>query len=113
MTQIMSQTNIPIRFRFLRIPTTWEIRTVRGQGNRTAQFAFGVPEGKVGSVSALDAWKCREEFLEIADNDNESLLRFLAKVGEWHRPAGEQLGHWSSEVMQHYRQGNPMPVDVR
>lgn len=84
-----------------------------GRGNRTGQVAFGTPDASVGSATELDAWKCREEFLGIAENDNETLLKFLTKLGEWHRLEGDLLGHRSSEVASHHRQGNPMPVDVR
>jgi hypothetical protein len=111
----MTRTNIPIRLRFNKIPVRWEIRTVKGAGHRkSGEYAFprylteGAPEG-VG----LDAWECRREFFEVQENDNASLLRFLTKVGEFSKPKGELLAHWSPEVMQHYREGHPLPLDVR
>jgi hypothetical protein len=94
----------------------WEIRTVKGRGQRQGQFAFATyqTDDSPGRESELDAWECREEFFGMAENDNAALLRFLTKVGAWnYREEGELLGHWSSEVMQHYSQGNPIPVDVR
>ncbi len=115
MTRMMTRTNIPIRLKFLRIPTTWEIHEVRevtGRGPRSGLFAFATPDDSP-EVSELDGWECREEFLALPKTDNNALLKFLTKMGLFHHRSEGLLGHWSSEVMQHYRQGNPIPVDVR
>jgi hypothetical protein len=116
MTLIMTRTNIPIRLKFLRIPTTWAIREVRevtSRGRRSGLFAFATPDDSPEEVSELDGWMSRKEFLALPRNDNSALLKFLTKMGLFHRHSEGLLGHWSSEVMQHYRQGNPIPVDVR
>jgi hypothetical protein len=118
MTLFMTRIAIPIRLRFLRIPTTWEIRAVEGHSNRERRlFAFAKIQTDDSldafKVSELDSWTCRDEFLDIPEGDNAALLHFLTKMGVWLRAEGELMGHWSKEVMQHYREGHPVPIDVR
>lgn len=109
----MTRTNIPIRLRFLKIPTAWELRTVKGQeSHQPCQFAFPryLTEGVPGNIE-IDAWQGRKEFLNIRENDNAALIGFLNKVGEVHNPP--ILRHWSDEVTQHLQEGHPVPVDVQ
>jgi len=113
----MTLIEIPIRLRFLRIPTTWDIRTVKGDSlHEGRQYAFSkqVADDSLDAfkVTELDAWTCREEFFEIAEHDNAALLMFLTKMGVWLPVKDELLGHWSRDVMQHHREGHPMPIDV-
>src|ERR1039458_95554 len=116
MTRIMAHfLNIPICFRFLRVPCAWEIRTITGQRNKPVRFAFGKLELD-GSLDAarlyqLDAWSCREEFLDLPHNE-ELLLGFLSKVGVWNCPSSKLVGHHSEEITQHCRDGHPEPVSV-
>src|ERR1700726_764915 len=73
MTRIMTRLSIPIRLRFMRIPATWEIRTLAGRtGREPVQFAF-------------------------------------SKIQE----GGEMLDHWSKAVIDHYKDGHPVPIDIR
>jgi hypothetical protein len=112
----MTRTTIPIRLKFLRIPITWEIRAVAGRSRGQHQlFAFAkqLHDDSSGDVAELDGWKCREEFFALKENDNDALLKFLTKVGVWLRDEGELMGHWSKEVMRHYSEGHPVPIDVR
>jgi hypothetical protein len=112
----MTRLKIPIQLRFLRIPTAWNIRTVEGRGNQRL-FAFPKVQDdgslRAFKVSELDGWQCREEFFELPEGDNDALLKFLAKMGVWLRSESELLDHWSKDVVQHCRDGHPMPVDVR
>jgi hypothetical protein len=55
---------------------------------------------------------CREEFFAIPENDNNSLIGFLEKVGMWFRDDEQLSGHWSKEIAQHLRAGNPTPINV-
>ncbi|MGB6384209.1 MAG: hypothetical protein WBF25_03210 [Terriglobales bacterium] len=89
------------------------MRKVTGRGHRSGLFAFATPDDSSEDVSELDGWRCRDEFLALPQNDNNALLKFLTKMGLFHRRSEGLLGHWSREVMSHYRQGNPVPVDVR
>lgn len=118
MTRFMTHQNIPIHLRFLRVPAVWEIRTIARQPKReSVEFAFSKiqSDGSLDAfrVSELDAWKCREEFFNLPKGDNGALLKFLTKMGVWLKLDGKLLDHWSSEVMQHYREGHPIPIDIR
>jgi hypothetical protein len=104
--------DIPIRFRFLKIPAKWEIRTVNGQPHHKAQqFAFAKVLGDPFEMDLpeLDGWKYRDAFFELAAGDDEKLLKFLADVGVFSNL--ELSGHWSEEVSQHCREGHPLPID--
>lgn len=108
--------DIPIRFRFMKIPAMWEIRTVKGKPNhREKQFAFSklLTDGsfEMLKLSELDGWECRDEFFGIPEGDNGKLLKFLTNVGVFSNL--ELLGHWSEEVTQHCRDGHPVPLDLR
>lgn len=114
----MTRVNIPIRLRFLRIPAAWELRTLEGRtGGEPAQFAFSQTQddGSLDAfpVSELDAWKCRDQFFDMREGDNDALLKFLAKVGVWLQMEGEMLDHSSKAVIEHYRGGHPVPIDIR
>lgn len=63
-------------------------------------------------VTELDAWRCREEFFALTENDNNALISFLEKVGMWFSADDDLSGHWSKEIAQHIRAGNRNPIAV-
>lgn len=109
----MAHIDIPIRLNFQRIPIAWEIRTVRGDTRHAeCEYAFPTPLSNTRGRH-LDAWDCRDDFFRVSEKDNEALSAFLTKVGLFERQDGDLLGHWSKEVMRHYRAVQLMPLDVR
>lgn len=91
----------------------WEIRTVRGDAHHKGrEHAFPTLLADAGRPRNLDAWDCRDDFFALREKDNRALLAFLTKVGLFMRQDGEPLGHWSGEVMKHYRDERLMPLDV-
>jgi len=111
----MTRLNVPIRLRFLRIPATWDIRTIR-RGKREHRLAFSrvQDDGSLEAfkISELDPWRCRADFFELREHDDEELLKFLTRMGVWLNQEGELLSHWSEEVLQHCRAGHPVPIDI-
>jgi hypothetical protein len=108
----MTRIEIPIRVRFQRIQTKWEICAVKGDSHhKAALYAFPTIPADY-TVKELDPWKCRDAFFAIPENDNTKLGKFLDKVGVWLREDGELKGHWSDEVYRHYKDGNPQPISV-
>src|ERR1017187_7235011 len=116
MSQIMAQTlDIPIRFRFCKIQTAWEIRTIAGDRYRPpARFAFGKSvqneTSNAGYPEELDGWQCRKEFFELPQSE-AALLGFLNKVGVFGSDS-RIVSHYSEEFMRHIRDGHPTPLDV-
>ena|ERR1017187_766550 len=112
MTPTMTRIEIPIRVRFQRIQTKWEIRTVEGDSHhKTALYAFPKTPADY-TIKELDPWKCRDAFFAIPEHDTTKLGKFLDKVGIWLREDGDLKGHWSKEVYRHYKDGNPRPISV-
>lgn len=112
----MTRIDIPIRLRFLKIPTRWELRTVQGDSHHEAclyAFPTCLSDDSLDAfkVTELDAWMCRDEFFAIPENDNNALIGFLEKVGMWFRD-DELSSHWAKEITQHLRAGNPTPLVV-
>jgi hypothetical protein len=108
--------DIPIRFRFLRIPAIWEIRTVNGRPHhREREFAFSKlltdDSLEAFELEELNGWDCRDAFFRIPEGDKGKLLEFLKTVGVFSNL--ELSGHWSDEVTKHCREGHPVPIDVR
>jgi hypothetical protein len=113
MAHFMAHIEIPIRLNLQRIPIAWEIRTVRGDSrHKGREYAFPTLLADTGRARHLDAWDCRDDLFSLREKDNKALLAFLAKVGMFMRQEGEPLGHWSGEVMKHYREEQLMPLDV-
>jgi hypothetical protein len=118
----MAQINTPIRLRFLRIPTKWELRVIKGETRREDTLnAFGYckTQNALNRARAveLDAWGFRDDFFALAENDNEALLTLLEKGGKWGQtkeeaPGTDALNLGSDEANQHYRKGNPCPLFV-
>lgn len=109
----MAHIEIPVRVDFQRIPVAWEIRTVKGDtrhGKR--EYAFPRLLVDTGRPRHLDAWDCRDDLFSLREGDNNGLLAFLAKVGLFEQQDGDLLGHWSDEVMKHYRDEQLAPLDV-
>lgn len=78
----MTRTNIPIRFRFLKLPVTWELQDNRKLGTvLCGQLNIGKDPAKV-PLSELDGWKVRDEFLRLPE-DPRKLAAFLNTVGAW------------------------------
>lgn len=114
MAHFMAYIAIPIRLIFQRIPTAWEIRTVRGRPHHEGgDYLFPTLLADSGRARNLDAWDCRDDFFSLRENDNKALLAFLTKVGLFTRQDGELLGHSYEEVMKHYRDEGLIPVAVR
>jgi hypothetical protein len=109
MAQIL---DIPIRFRFLKTPTQWEIRTVKAHGRHEAcPLAFAtLADPWEMTLPDLNGWACRDAFFALPEGDNEKLLEFLGDVGVWSNL--ELESHWSDEVTQHIREGHPVPIDL-
>jgi hypothetical protein len=83
MTRIMTRTNVPIRFRFIKLPVTWELQDHKRLGTvLRGQLKIGREADKV-PLSELDGWKLRDEFFRLPDNDPHKLLAFLNAVGAW------------------------------
>jgi hypothetical protein len=84
----MAQTKISIRFRFIRIPVTWEPyesgKTGLSLSGRLTKWAS--PEEI--KIHELDAWDCRKEFFKLPRNDAARLVTFLNKVGVWSEHSG-------------------------
>lgn len=76
-------------------------------------FPTVVDDGTLDAIKLkeMDAWGCREEFLSIADGDNEKMRQYLESVGIWLDDASEYENR-DSEVEQHRRAGHPHPVLV-
>jgi hypothetical protein len=77
--------NIPISFRFLKVPFVWELRSLTSPRFGTLTRLCGEPKKidfQSKSLSKLDGWRCREEFLSLPRTD-QALVKFLNKVGMW------------------------------
>jgi hypothetical protein len=83
--------NVPLTFRFLRIPTTWRILDAAdaeknedlkaGWESDAQRIAWGrIQFG--AKPTALDGWECRDEFFRLPQTE-EALLAFLNKTGLW------------------------------
>jgi hypothetical protein len=113
MAHFMAHIEIPIRLIFQRIPIAWEIRTVRGDTHHKARdYAFPTLLADTGRAKNLDAWDCRDDFFSLREMDNKALHAFLTKVGLFLRQDGDLLGHWSGEVVEHYRNERLTPLSV-
>lgn len=111
----MAQTlNIPIRFRFVKVLTKWEIRTIGGKHQKPDRFAFGtlIPDemSDRGYPTELNGWRCRDDFFKLPQTD-EAFMGFLARVGVFASDS-RVVGHYSTEFMQHCRENNPTPFRV-
>jgi hypothetical protein len=87
--------NIPIRFRFIKIPVAWTV--VDGPKGRTVLCGqlqkWKSPEEV--KLTELDGWDCRAEFLDLPENDLATLTGFLNKVGVWSPDANSPvLRYW-------------------
>lgn len=78
----MAHHNIPISFRFLKMPVTWEMGTSQKTGTFLRGQQIVQPLDKV-KLSKLDGWECRDEFFGLPENDVARLAAFLDKVGVW------------------------------
>ena len=74
--------NIPIRFRFIKVPVRWEILTIRGERRAIGEIGISAQSPHGANLSELDGWRYREELFKLPQTD-ESLLRFLNQVGLW------------------------------
>lgn len=114
----MTRFEIPIRLRFLRIPTRWTVRVVQPEeqdhGSRMFAFPTVIADGSLDAfqVAERDAWACREEFLGLRASDTDGLRKFLESVGLWFSWEHDPISHWSSEVTEHLKKGNPTPITV-
>jgi hypothetical protein len=115
----MTRMEVPIRLRFFRVPTKWEMREVSGDA-RHAPEIFAFPTCRVDDSLAafktteLDPWKCREAFFDLPEGDNPALRKFLQKVGLWFNADMDSggLGHWAEDIRNHCESGNPLPISV-
>jgi hypothetical protein len=115
-TIVAHDLKIPIRLRFVKIPTMWEIRTVAGdRHHKPARFAFGklikTEPPNDSCPTELDGWDCRQEFFNLPQSEAH-LLSFLDEVGLFASVSGI-VGHYSQEFMEHIREKHPTPIDVK
>src|SRR5258705_12880314 len=68
--------SMPIRFRFLRVPTTWDIDETRWPGMHWGKIS------EEGKPTELDGWACRDEFFRLP-REKRAYLDFLNRVGWW------------------------------
>ncbi len=79
----MAQPKITIRFRFIRIPVTWEPFESEKTGLSLCGKLTKWDSAYEVKVSELDAWDCRKEFFGLPQNNVARLVMFLNKVGVW------------------------------
>lgn len=79
----MAHKNIPISFRFLKLPVTWEVNVSPKVGTvLCGRLKKGQSPAEV-KLSELDGWTCRDEFFGLPENDAARLAEFFNKVGVW------------------------------
>jgi hypothetical protein len=83
---------IPIRFRYLKIPVVWQVQPDGVLSGRLEKWKS--PDDV--HIEKLSAWALREEFFKLPENDTQRLAAFLNYVGVWSKD-GEQpvLSYWS------------------
>ena len=79
----MAHTKVSIRFRFIRIPVTWEPFEHAVLGLCLGgQLTKGASPNAI-KVTELEPWACRREFFGLPRGDAARLVVFLNKVGVW------------------------------
>jgi hypothetical protein len=66
---------LPIAFKFMRVPIHWELQATVGGGR-----LVGKRQGR--PAQEIDGWESRREFLSLPEDD-EALCKFANKVGLW------------------------------
>jgi hypothetical protein len=98
MAQLIS---IPLRFRFFKLPVTWEARAVKAalspETTWTRMYGHLADKKK---FSELDGWECRDKFLKLPKND-AALREFLNEVGAY-----------DPEAAPDYVPRDPVTIDV-
>lgn len=117
-SQIMTRIEIPIRLRFLRVPTQWAMRMVLPEEPDREAHLFAFPTVITDrsldafQLTQQDAWACREEFLSLRVGDTDGLRNFLESVGLWFSSEHDPISHRSREITEHLKKGNPTPITV-
>lgn len=95
MAHIMAQHIIPIRFRFMKIPVTWELTA----NVRVGPIACGrlVSQRSLEQMRLveLDGWQCRDEFFSLPDHDAQGFTQFLNRIGVWSQDSESGSFDWS------------------
>lgn len=86
----MAYTNTAIRFRFIKVPVTWELISQKQVPKDLALWQGPVLRGRFDRTPAsemevveLDGHEHRKKFLALPENDAEALKAFLNMVGAW------------------------------
>jgi hypothetical protein len=93
--------NIPISFRFLKLPVLWTVstnHTVRGIPARGTVLSGQIAKGQSPEdvrLSPLDGWNYRGEFFGLPENDPARLAEFLNRVGVWSSDPESAALDWS------------------
>jgi hypothetical protein len=92
----MAHSNIPIRFRFLRLPVAWEV-SVSPLVGTVLCGQLRKWESSPGEVrlSELDGWACRDKFFGLQEDDVPGLADFLNQVGAWFSGPDSAALDWS------------------
>lgn len=85
----MAQPLLPVRFKFLKFPVTWEVSTtVRERPVFCGRSQVNAMTADLVKLIELDAWECREELFTIPGNDVMGFTRLLTKLGVWSTETG-------------------------
>jgi hypothetical protein len=96
----MAQLEVPIRFRFLKVPVTWEPGVSSKAGAILCGRLKQWQSPDEVRLFELNGWQCRDEFFELPENDFARLAEFLNKVGVWSSDAEPSaLSHWAKNPM--------------
>jgi hypothetical protein len=79
----MAHIDIPIHFRFLKVPVDWEVTDHRGLGPILHGRLKEWRSPDEIKLSELQGWQCREKFFGVLENDVDGLANFFNKVGVW------------------------------
>jgi hypothetical protein len=91
----MAHENIPISFRFLEMPVTWEVSVSPKVGTVLCGRLKKWESPEEVGLSELDGWTCRDEFFGLPENDAAKLAEFLDKVGVWSADGESSSLDWS------------------
>lgn len=95
---IMAHTiNVPMKFRFIKLPVDWTVRSSPHPKRGSLTYFHGVPKKidfEEDRLKELDGWNCRNEFLRLRQGDMDAARTFLEQVGMWDFDPGSELPYW-------------------
>jgi hypothetical protein len=92
----MAQNIIPIRFRFMKFPVTWELSVSTKAGPVACGRLQNQRSPEQVRLRELDGWQCRDALFSIPDNDAPGFTQFLNEVGLWSPDPESASLDWSS-----------------